>query len=231
MGIKGLTKLISEQAPDAMKESALESFVGRKVAFDASMHIYQFLAVVGRSGDQVLTNEAGEVTAHLQGLFHRTIRIVEAGIKPIFVFDGKPPELKSAEIAERREKREEADKALAAAKVAGDAAEVEKLSKRTIKVTKDQNEDCKKLLRLMGIPVLEVRLCSSFSCCCSFFPPISPSVIPLCLFVFFPCACVCARACVHVLTIFSARTLQCIYARYMYVYTVMVTRCHDVTHG
>ena len=156
MGIKGLTKLISEQAPEAMKESSLESFVGRKVAFDASMHIYQFLAVVGRSGDQVLTNEAGEVTAHLQGLFHRTIRIVEAGIKPIFVFDGKPPELKSAEIAERREKREEADKALAAAKEAGDAAEVEKLSKRTIKVTKDQNEDCKKLLRLMGIPVLEV---------------------------------------------------------------------------
>ena len=195
MGIKGLTKLISEQAPDAMKESALESFVGRKVAFDASMHIYQFLAVVGRSGDQVLTNEAGEVTAHLQGLFHRTIRIVEAGIKPIFVFDGKPPELKSAEIAERREKREEADKALAAAKEAGDAAEVEKLSKRTIKVTKDQNEDCKKLLRLMGIPVLEVRLCSSFSCCCSFFPPISPSVIPLCLFVFSLCVCMCTCVC------------------------------------
>ena len=219
MGIKGLTKLISEQAPDAMKESALESFVGRKVAFDASMHIYQFLAVVGRSGDQVLTNEAGEVTAHLQGLFHRTIRIVEAGIKPIFVFDGKPPELKSAEIAERREKREEADKALAAAKEAGDAAEVEKLSKRTIKVTKDQNEDCKKLLRLMGIPVLEVRLCSSFSCCCSFFFFAQfHQVSFLCVCLFFPCACVCARACVHVLTIFSARTLQCIYARYMYVY-------------
>ena len=183
MGIKGLTKLISEQAPDAVKESSLESFVGRKVAFDASMHIYQFLAVVGRNGEQVLTNESGEVTAHLQGLFHRTIRIVEAGIKPIFVFDGKPPELKSAEIAERREKREEADKALAAAKEAGDAAEVEKLSKRTIKVTKDQNEDCKKLLRLMGIPVLEVRTHILL-----LRPFLSARTVPLCV-----------RVCVHAL--------------------------------
>ena len=86
----------------------------------------------------------------------RTLRILDAGIKPVFVFDGKPPELKKGEIEERREKREEADKALAAAKEAGDDEEVEKMSKRTVKVTRAHNEECKRLLRLMGVPILEV---------------------------------------------------------------------------
>lgn len=45
-----------------------------------------------------LTDEVGETTSHLQGMFHRTIRMISHGIKPIFIFDGKPPELKSEEV-------------------------------------------------------------------------------------------------------------------------------------
>jgi flap endonuclease-1 len=32
------------------------------------------------------------------GFFYRTIRIVENGIKPAYVFDGKPPELKAGVV-------------------------------------------------------------------------------------------------------------------------------------
>lgn len=39
--------------------------------------------VVGRIGDQLLTSEAGEVTSHLQGMFFRTARMLEAGMKPV----------------------------------------------------------------------------------------------------------------------------------------------------
>ena len=60
--------------------------------------------VVGRDGTQTLTNEAGEVTAHLQGMMTRTTRMLEAGIKPVFVFDGKAPEAKGRELAKRRER-------------------------------------------------------------------------------------------------------------------------------
>ena len=83
-----------------MKEQKFDSYFGRRIAVDASMHIYQFMAVVrlllalsgagwpttaglvspglmilnslphslqvGRVGDQLLTNEAGDVTSHLQ---------------------------------------------------------------------------------------------------------------------------------------------------------------------
>ncbi|CAK9877862.1 unnamed protein product [Sphagnum jensenii] len=138
-----------------MKEQKFESYFGRRIAIDASMSIYQFLIVVGRTGNEMLTNEAGEVTSHLQGMFNRTIRVLEAGMKPVYVFDGKPPDLKKGELAKRYAKREDASEELTTAMEGGEKADIEKYSKRTVKVTKQHNEDCRKLLRLMGVPVVE----------------------------------------------------------------------------
>lgn len=53
------------------------------------------------------------------GLFYRTIRMVDNGIKPLYVFDGKPPDMKGGELNKRAEKREEATKQLAIATDAG----------------------------------------------------------------------------------------------------------------
>jgi len=36
--------------------------------------------------------------SHLQGMMSRTIRLLEAGVKPVFVFDGKPPAMKEEEV-------------------------------------------------------------------------------------------------------------------------------------
>ncbi|GAB2232081.1 hypothetical protein Droror1_Dr00011103 [Drosera rotundifolia] len=155
MGIKGLTKLLADNAPRAMKEHNFDSYFNRVIAIDASMSIYQFLIVVGRTGTEMLTNEAGEVTSHLQGMFSRTIRLLEAGIKPVYVFDGKPPELKKQELAKRYTKRADASEGLKEALESGNKEDIEKFSKRTVKVTPQHNEDCKKLLKLMGVPVME----------------------------------------------------------------------------
>ncbi|XP_074309004.1 flap endonuclease 1-like isoform X2 [Silene latifolia] len=119
------------------------------------MSIYQFLIVVGRSGTQMLTNEAGEVTSHLQGMFLRSIRLLEAGIQPVYVFDGQPPDLKKEQLAKRYSIRADAAKDLSAAIENGDKEGIEKFSKRTVKVTRQHNKDCMKLLGLMGIPVVE----------------------------------------------------------------------------
>lgn len=43
MGISGLARLLSDEAPESMKEVDLDSLTGRKVAIDASMAMYQFL--------------------------------------------------------------------------------------------------------------------------------------------------------------------------------------------
>ncbi len=81
---------------------------------------------------------------------------MENGIKPVYVFDGKPPELKGGELAKRQERRAEAQEGLEKANETGDAADQEKFSKRLVKVTKEHNEECRKLLKLMGVPYVEV---------------------------------------------------------------------------
>ncbi|XP_059497702.1 flap endonuclease 1 [Stegostoma tigrinum] len=119
MGIQGLAKLLGDVAPGAVREQQMKHYFGRKIAIDASMSIYQFLIAVRQDGN-VLQNEAGETTSHLMGMFYRTIRMVENGIKPVYVFDGKPPDLKSAELNKRSERRAEAEKQLAAAQESGE---------------------------------------------------------------------------------------------------------------
>eukprot|EP00271_Cylindrocystis_brebissonii_P021589 TRINITY_DN7807_c0_g1_i1.p1 TRINITY_DN7807_c0_g1~~TRINITY_DN7807_c0_g1_i1.p1 ORF type:complete len:391 (-),score=76.70 TRINITY_DN7807_c0_g1_i1:325-1497(-) len=155
MGIKGLTKLLADHAPACMKEQKFESYFGRKIAVDASMSIYQFLIVIGRVGQETLTNEAGEVTSHLQGMFTRTIRLLEAGMKPLYVFDGAPPDLKKEELKKRSSKRSDATDDLATAVEEGNQENIEKFSKRTVRASRQHNEDCKKLLRMMGVPVID----------------------------------------------------------------------------
>ncbi|GAW09776.1 PIN domain-like protein [Lentinula edodes] len=154
MGIKGLTGLISEHAPHAIKEHEIKTLFGRKVAIDASMSIYQFLIAVRQRDGEMLMNDAGETTSHLMGFFYRTIRIVENGIKPAYVFDGKPPELKKGVLSKRFARREEAKEEGAEAKEVGTAEDVDRFSRRTVKVTKQHNEECIRLLKLMGIPVI-----------------------------------------------------------------------------
>jgi flap endonuclease-1 len=151
----GLNQLIKEHSPDAFKEFSLKNLFGRKVAIDASMCLYQFLIAVRQSDGQQLTNEDGETTSHLLGMFYRTIRMVENGIKPVYVFDGKPPVLKGGELEKRLLRREEAVKEQEKIKDTGTVEEIVKYEKRQVRVTRAQNDEAKRLLTLMGVPYVD----------------------------------------------------------------------------
>lgn len=142
----------------SIREVELKSLHGRKIAIDASMAIYQFLIAVRSGGPNqqsfMLTNAEGETTSHIQGLFNRTIRFLTEGIKPVYVFDGKPPQIKNHELVKRREKREKAEAALKQATEEGNVAEQDKQSKRLARAGQKENNDCRKLLELMGVPVV-----------------------------------------------------------------------------
>ncbi|KAJ8974480.1 hypothetical protein NQ317_016134 [Molorchus minor] len=154
MGILNLTKLLADVIPQAIKETDIKSYFSRKIAIDASMCLYQFLIAIRNEGGQ-LSSADGETTSHLLGTFYRTIRLIENGIKPIYVFDGKPPDLKSGELSKRQEKRVEAQEALNAATKAGDVVEMDKYNRRLVKVTKNHADEVKQLLSLMGVPYIE----------------------------------------------------------------------------
>ena len=117
------------------------------------MSIYSFLIAV-RSEGQQLMNDSGETTSHLMGMFYRTLRMVDNGIKPLYVFDGAPPKLKSGELAKRFQRKQEANEGLEEAKETGTAEDIEKFSRRTVRVTREHNAECQRLLRLMGIPYI-----------------------------------------------------------------------------
>lgn len=119
----------------------------------SSMSIYSFLIAV-RSDGQQLMSDTGETTSHLMGMFYRTLRIVDNGIKPLYVFDGAPPKLKSGELAKRFARKNEANEQHEEAKETGTAEEVEKFSRRTVRVTREHNEECRRLLKLMGVPYI-----------------------------------------------------------------------------
>ncbi|VDK70360.1 unnamed protein product [Litomosoides sigmodontis] len=166
MGIKDLSKVIGDHSPGSIRLKEFKGYFGRKVAVDASMCLYQFLIAVRQDGSQLQT-ETGETTSvfsllalkikpsHLLGMFYRTIRMIDNGIKPVYVFDGKPPKMKTGELEKRTERRTEAEKQRNDALELGDDASVNKFDRRLVKVTKEQNEEAKRLVTLMGIPVLD----------------------------------------------------------------------------
>jgi flap endonuclease-1 len=134
------------------KEIEIENLNGRKIAIDAFNAVYQFLSTIRQRDGTPLMDSKGRITSHLSGLFYRTINLMEAGIKPAYVFDGKPPEFKKKELEMREKAREEAKVKWEEALAAGELEEAKKYAQRATKVNEQLINDAKKLLELMGIP-------------------------------------------------------------------------------
>ena len=84
---------------------SLDQLNNQTLGFDAYNIIYQFLSSIRGQDGTPLKDSKGNVTSHLTGLFYRTINLVDRGVKPVFVFDGKPNELKAETIKKRTEIR------------------------------------------------------------------------------------------------------------------------------
>ena len=95
------------------------------------------------------------ITSHLSGLFYRNINLLQEGIKPVYIFDGIPPELKQAEIEKRKKLKQIAEQKFKEAKDKQDIAEMKKYSGRFVKITDDMIQQSKKLLEALGIPVIQ----------------------------------------------------------------------------
>ncbi|KAI5192570.1 flap endonuclease-1 [Nematocida minor] len=148
MGIHKLTELLKEKAPKAIRNKEIEKYRGWKVAIDASMILYQSLVAI-RYGMDSLKNKDGESTAHIYGIFYKTINLLEKGIVPVYIFDGIPPDLKENTLTERRTRKEEAEKAMEEAENEEDKL---KHAKRTVRATKYHVESAQALLKAMGVP-------------------------------------------------------------------------------
>lgn len=106
MGVNGLWKLLE---PTALPVQ-LESLRGKTLAIDASIWIYHFLKAMRDPNGRILA------AAHIVGFFRRICKLLFLEIRPVFVFDGRPPILKKLTTerrSERRQGREQTAKATA----------------------------------------------------------------------------------------------------------------------
>ena len=96
MGIKGLSKAIRRMAPAAVRETQLADYAGRTLAIDACIFMYKF-RYIGRP-IELFTEQV------------RTLR--DAGVTPLYVFEGAACEAKHAQVLQRRAAKQKAVEAV-----------------------------------------------------------------------------------------------------------------------
>lgn len=135
------------------REIELKELNGKIIAIDAYNTLYQFLSIIRQPDGAPLADERGNVTSHLSGIIYRVTNLIEEGIKPVFVFDGKPPVFKAETIKARVEIRQAAKQMYEAAKAAG-SADAYKYAQASTSINAQIVSDSKKLLEYMGIPYI-----------------------------------------------------------------------------
>lgn len=139
----------------AAREIAISELQNKVLAVDTFNMLYQFLTTIRSSDGSLLTDQHGNVTSHLVGMFSRVTSLMQKNIKPIFVFDGKPPKLKLEERQRRKEIKQQAQKDYEIAKSREDIASMKKYASRTAVLTKDMIDDAKQLIACLGLPIVQ----------------------------------------------------------------------------
>ena len=133
----------------------LSDFKGKSLAIDAYNSLYQFLAIIRSSDGRPLRDREGRTTSHLSGLFYRTSNLLKLGIKPVYVFDGKPPILKSVVLKERARSRRAAKERFERALEIGDKEKARRYGQASVQLKDWMLETSMELLRLMGVPTVQ----------------------------------------------------------------------------
>jgi flap endonuclease-1 len=124
-------------------------------AVDAHNALYQFLSIIRQPDGTPLMDQKGRITSHLSGILFRTVNFMEKGIRPVYVFDGKPPEFKQQTIDQRRTAREEAHDLWQEALKRGEIAEAYKQARSSSRLNEEVISSSKELLKLLGLPYVE----------------------------------------------------------------------------
>jgi len=139
------------------EEIRFEDLNGKVVALDAANVIYQFLSSIRQLDGTPLKDQNGRVTSHFSGILYRTSSLVEKGMKPVYVFDGRSSALKKETQQKRKEIKEESERRWKEALEEGRLDDARKFAVRSSRMSPEIVEGSKKLLKLMGIPYIQAK--------------------------------------------------------------------------
>ena len=136
-------------------EIQIDQLQGKILAVDAMNMLYQFVTTIRQHDGTPLKDSKGRVTSHLTGLFSRCTRLMQKGIKLVFVFDDKMPDLKKEERARREKAKLKAIASFEEAKESQDLEGMKKFAGRSARLTANILQESKDLLTALGIPIVE----------------------------------------------------------------------------
>jgi len=137
------------------EQCTFTDFRDRIIVIDAYNVLHQFLSIIRQRDGTPLKDSHGMITSHLSGLLYRTANLIEARVKPVYVFDGEPHPLKAKVIEQRKQRRLQAEKEWKEALERGDIETARKKAQQTSRVTDDILEQSKELLDALGIPYVQ----------------------------------------------------------------------------
>ncbi len=142
------------QLPELVRSRPVEfkALSGKKIAIDAMNSIYQFLSGIRQMTGEPLKDSRGRVTSHLSGLFYRNVNLIEYGVLPVYIFDGKPPALKRGVVEKRSEIRRTAGEKWKLAVKEKRFEDARVYAQQASRLTDEMIGDSKRLLEYMGIP-------------------------------------------------------------------------------
>ena len=137
------------------KEIEIEDLKEKIVCVDAFNALYQFLSTIRQVDGTPLMDDEKRVTSHLSGILYRNVALLEAGVKLVYVFDGKAPELKAKTHKKRQESRDVASERYEAAKQDENIMRMRTYSSQLIRLDDDMIRESKELLEAMGVSVVQ----------------------------------------------------------------------------
>lgn len=102
MGVDGLYKFINKNFPDIYNTVGINEIKGKSCIIDGMQHIYSQLIYM-RSREKEIITSNGKNISHIHGLINSLTYYLKNDIIPIFVFDGKTPDMKKKKL--KREKK------------------------------------------------------------------------------------------------------------------------------
>jgi len=153
MGVKNLNKCIKRYNPSCLKTTKMSDYKNKTIAIDISIFLYKRIASTRKIMGKDLTAPDGRITSHLLGLVNLIVKLLNNKITPVFIFDGKPPEIKKNTLKKRNDIKKHAEEELEN----DELSDAQKLTyfMQTIKITSDMINDAKELLTTLGIPFIQ----------------------------------------------------------------------------
>ena len=140
----------------------LADLSGERIAVDAFLTAYQFITSLRARGEgkdgTYLRDSRGRPVSHLMGFLDRSAAMIEAGIDPVFVFDGRPHELKFETLAVRKERRVNAVEKWEAAIEAEDWKAADKLGAQVVSYTPEMVQETQQMLDHLGVAWIEAPM-------------------------------------------------------------------------